>query len=1067
MIQIFRLRKSSPLRNINSILKGILFLLFYYWAYPQQIIGQQHRGWVLSKVLNANAGLAQNSVNNLYFDKKTGFLWVATEGGLTVYNGVNTRNYDTRNAPNFRMARIHFFARTYDNEIIAVDKTATGVCIEADSLATQHYADYIAYYDINFGVCKFPGTKDISYHQPPKSVSEKVADILRWFIFIDRSTTLAFSDTAVYLIGKTVSKFKSSFSSFWNFSAPLQMDKTHILLIGKNQTACIVDTDKRTVVPLAMKNPEALKGSFAVYNDHINYNHTLLNGKAIYKFKLAKDTLIFEPFAVLPEAPFNISSIVIHPDNNRIFIGSLEKGVLIYTRSFFYTYQFSDPAKYTGNKSLPLIPQINNLYASVLTDSNHLHAFTQSAVQSGIELNLDNGLFSFSPIKTAHAMRMTIDTQKNIYFEWGMLRKASFNKKKAKDHLYTNVVPGAFYYDSTYDKVWAVDMHLRRLGYLTGDSLTEYLRFPEGETGFMIAIKRVNGILLVYGYESIFRVDEQNKKLIKIYEFDKPLLRDVYVDKDNYVWISTYGKGIYMYDQVLKKLYHPPIDPAGNLAFSHSFIEDGQDNFFIPTNNGLYRISRKILLTVCKDSTATLFYHYYDVSNGLVTNEFNGGCTPTYNKLSNGDILIPSMQGMVRVFTSSIPAPHYYPIFIQRITTPRKSYDFASNMSFGRNERILTWEVNFAQWDYAASPGLSYQLDNDTVWTYIAAGERKIMLSDLRGGAHTLRIRNQFDLAGNKASRLAVNFYITKRYYEQTWFWILTAAGLLVVIYLVATFRNLQLRRTNLALERKINKNTIEIKKKNIHLEDTLANLNTAVDQLEKNSQFQQKLIGLLGHDIMTPLQYINKVANQLVNYRQKLKEETTTGAIMEIGNTATQLLFLGESIIQWIKLQEGQFIPHYSRFDLHNLVAEISILHQSLAAEKKNCIVNEVPEGFSCIQDPMIVKIILHNLLLNANKFTSNGKIAVDAVLQNDILHVTVADEGVGMDDKLLANLNNMKTGSSEKGTNNEKGWGLGYSFIIAMIKIVQGSFSIESAKGKGTKVMIEFPSTLMIKPD
>lgn len=163
--------------------------------------------------------------------------------------------------------------------------------------------------------------------------------------------------------------------------------------------------------------------------------------------------------------------------------------------------------------------------------------------------------------------------------------------------------------------------------------------------------------------------------------------------------------------------------------------------------------------------------------------------------------------------------------------------------------------------------------------------------------------------------------------------------------------------------------------------------------------------------------------------------------------------------------MQEGQFIPQYSRFDLHSLVTELSILHRSLATEKKNNIVNEVPEALSCVQDPRIAKIILHNLLLNANKFTSNGTISIGALIQDGILHLTVADNGVGMDSKLATNLNNMKTGYSEKGTHNEEGWGLGYSFIIAMMKLVHGRFSIESTKGKGTKVMIEFPCTLIIK--
>jgi len=62
-------------------------------------------------------------------------------------------------------------------------------------------------------------------------------------------------------------------------------------------------------------------------------------------------------------------------------------------------------------------------------------------------------------------------------------------------------------------------------------------------------------------------------------------------------------------------------------------------------------------------------------------------------------------------------------------------------------------------------------------------------------------------------------------------------------------------------------------------------------------------------------------------------------------------------------------------------------------------------------------------------------------------------------MNSETVADLNNMKTVLSEKGTGNERGWGLGYRFIIDLIRFVQGKFSIQSERGKGTKVIIVVP--------
>lgn len=485
------------------------------------------------------------------------------------------------------------------------------------------------------------------------------------------------------------------------------------------------------------------------------------------------------------------------------------------------------------------------------------------------------------------------------------------------------------------------------------------------------------------------------------------------------------------------------------LLFAHSVADDGRGNFFIPTNNGLFHINRKALITACLDSTQTVFYHYYDKTKGLLQNEFNGGCEPSYTRMYNGDLLFPSMHGLVRVHSTSVSEPDKYPLFIQKITSPYKTYHFNNNMVFDGKERVLTWEVNFAQWEHPDASGLSYQLDNDKTWKYLDADERNIRLAGLEGGGHTLRIRNQFDLAGNKISMLNIDFYIEKKYYEKAWFWVLLTVFLVAVIYMAAALRNMQLKRQNIQLERTIHSKTLEVKTKN-------ADLNQALEHLEQNSRFQQKLIGVLGHDIMVPLQYIAKVAKQVITYNEKLSEQTKRGAVEEMGNTATQLLYLGESLIHWLKLQEGNFIPHYSGFHVHDLVEELVHLHQPIAAEKGNTIINEIPRDLYCVQEPVIIRVVLHNLLLNANKFTTKGKISISGEMKEDILNLIVSDTGAGMDSELVSDLNNMKAGLSKTGTENEKGWGLGYRFIIDLLAFVNGKFSISSEKGKGTNVTI-----------
>lgn len=1047
------------MRCRQYIYKQISLFTIFFLSLSIVFYAQEKSTWVLNRVLNANNGLTQNTITDLYFDKETGLLWIGTDGGLVMYNGVSTKIYDTRNVPTFRMSRISAFTSTTDNKIIVLDKTAIGVRLSGNQVIASDHADYFGS-TLPFYFQKLPRQSDTTWLRVQAELNKKLGSPLLVVSYLDDSTILVIKENATYIVGTTTSEIPTSRVRLEEAPVFLTIEPGRSFACLHNDgSGFFMDTKEKKTYPLKINHPD-IKGLSIIRQDNINVSHCLLNGKKLYKLHINKNTVDLELLAVLPELPSNITSISVHSRNNQIFIGTLYEGLYIYTRSFFYTYQFNDPGKYTGKKDLSAFSKINNLYSGVLLDSNRVHLihFNPAGLSQGVILNLNNGTFDFSHVRNAYAFKTAIDNRNNtLYFAEGGLTAYSFNSSGLTKSRKSFKTPAGFYYDSTTNKVWIADATSDILGYLDGDALQEYLRYNKAQSGVLNYIKRTNGLLIAYNEKGFFRIDETNRKLEQLYASQESIFRDIYIDQDNFAWITTYGKGIYMYDLNTKKIYHPRTDSKEFMLFSHCIIDDGFGNFFVPTNNGLFRINRKALIDACMDSTKIVFYHYYDQSNGLLQNEFNGGCLPAYNKLVNGDILLPSIQGLVRIFTSTISTPDNYPLFIQKITTPRQSYDFNNNMVFAANERTITWEVNFAQWEYPSTSGLAYQFDNDTNWTSLAAEERKIQLTDLKGGEHQLRIHNQFDLTGAKISTLTVNFEIKKKYFEKIWFWVFIAFLLFLVIYLTAALRNRQLKRKNIQLERNINKKTQEIRSKNSDLENTLSNLNAALEHLEQNSRFQQKLMGLLGHDIMIPLQYIAKVAAQLDTYRHKLSEETTSGAIHEIGTTATQLLYLGESIIHWIKLQEGNFIPRYSKINLHTLVKELVNLHQPLASDKKNIIKNEVPENFYCIQEPLIIKIILHNLLLNANKFTSNGIITITARCINDTLNLSVKDTGVGMDSTIVEELNNLQPVSSQKGTAKEIGWGLGYRFIIDLLKFVHGKFSIESEKGKGTTVIID----------
>jgi signal transduction histidine kinase len=231
---------------------------------------------------------------------------------------------------------------------------------------------------------------------------------------------------------------------------------------------------------------------------------------------------------------------------------------------------------------------------------------------------------------------------------------------------------------------------------------------------------------------------------------------------------------------------------------------------------------------------------------------------------------------------------------------------------------------------------------------------------------------------------------------------------------------------------------------------------------LKESNLFKTSLIGLIGHDMMTPLRYIAKVSMQLRNYNGRLSHETTIDSLSDINSTATQLHFFGESIIHWIKTQNSEFSPIMEIFHLNRTVAELVEFHHPLAEEKGNEISYEIDGNIFCYQDPTLVRIILHNLLLNSNKFTNNGQIIITAEMETDWLVISVKDNGNGMSPEKAAALNNLQPINSSNGTRQEKGWGLGYKVIIDLLKFSKGTMQIASQLNEGTEVVIKLPSEI-----
>lgn len=1040
-----------------AFLKGWLLLLLLCRIFPAH--AQYKDEWYLKKVLDNSNGLLQNSVISMYFDKKTGFLWMTTEAGIVRYDGIESFIFDKRMLPGMKTVRMSVFLRNANEGVVAIDRSGRIYNIK-EATVSEYKKDSIDAPSYLNGPFK-GGFLDIAHANEVINNLKTLADGRYDFVSSPLPVitlggrnwaSYSYHSLKVYNDRTITDSFPKS-----EKEAPVLFNiSDRLYALNEDGSGYFYDPVKKEFKKINCRDTVFLQGKPRIFYDQLNGQSFVLNGDKLYSIRFSGEEIKIEFLARLAGLPNNISSIIIHPDGNLIFIGTQLNGLFIYARNAFRTYKAEGDQHIAGRMSAAR----NNIYANVLPDTDHV------LTSSSVLFNLKNGSYSVMPFVNERVSTMLLDRNGIIWYAFGDTIKRF--RYSTGEHFKDLRISLTIYrakrgqnflkslYESSSGRIWVSTSEY--LGYMDHDSIIPYYLFSSNSNNNLspdCITETASGTLICASGRGLFYADPEKRQLVPFKNAKVTEIRSLRIEPNGYCWITTYGNGIFMYDMSKDILHNFPVDPKGYLLFSHAFCDDGAGNFLIPTNRGIFRINRNDLLQYSKAPTGNIFYQYFDTNTGLEGNEFNGGCEPTYIRHPDGDVLFPSLSGLVKVNVRLLPDPTAYPIFISRAETRDSSYRYDSEYHFSSGERSMIWYLNFAEWGQEYSPGLSYRLDDDSSWIYLPGGARSIRLSEISSGDHVLHIHFRAGFSPQTASSLDVPFYIEKKYFEHAWFWLLCLLLLAGFFYLGLRLKTRNLGRKTINLEKKVNEKTKELVEKN-------EELNTVLVDLRKSNYLKSSLINLLGHDIIVPLRYMGKITRHLKEQDRNISRERLMENIGDIHLTAIQLQLFGESIIHWIKVQNKQFKPLAEQFKPADIIKELEAFYQPFCTEKNNTLLSEPINDNSCVQDPVLVRILIHNLLLNANKFTSGGEIRVKAGVEKDRLLISIADTGRGMSKEKMDSLNNYRPVDSEEGTELEKGWGIGYTIIMDLLSFSNGTLHVESEPGKGTTVTISLPAEI-----
>jgi len=231
--------------------------------------------------------------------------------------------------------------------------------------------------------------------------------------------------------------------------------------------------------------------------------------------------------------------------------------------------------------------------------------------------------------------------------------------------------------------------------------------------------------------------------------------------------------------------------------------------------------------------------------------------------------------------------------------------------------------------------------------------------------------------------------------------------------------------------------------------------------ELMESNQSKDAFFSIIAHDLKNPFSAILGLADLLTNQYNDFDEKERKEFIDEINNSSKIVYELLNNLLTWARSQSGKIQLNREILDL-KLIAERSIGSYTASARQKDIgILNKIPEHVTVYADQYTLSVIINNVLNNAIKFTGEGGMIVfSAKAGPESVEISIKDTGVGMSKEILDGLLAPAGLSTNPGTNNEKGTGLGMTLIREFIGKNDGTFHIESEPGAGTDFRITLPA-------
>jgi signal transduction histidine kinase/CheY-like chemotaxis protein/HPt (histidine-containing phosphotransfer) domain-containing protein len=234
-------------------------------------------------------------------------------------------------------------------------------------------------------------------------------------------------------------------------------------------------------------------------------------------------------------------------------------------------------------------------------------------------------------------------------------------------------------------------------------------------------------------------------------------------------------------------------------------------------------------------------------------------------------------------------------------------------------------------------------------------------------------------------------------------------------------------------------------------------------ERAEQASRAKSAFLANMSHEIRTPMTAILGYSDVMLEPEQTVSERQD--CLQIIRRNARHLLELINDILDLSKIEADRMTVEHLETDLPQLLSDVVSLLRPRAIEKGLSFEFEVNGSIPrrMKTDPLRLRQVLLNLLNNAVKFTSAGRVALRVGCQPSgqsvMVSFGVSDTGIGIAEGQLAALFEPFSQADNSTTRRFGGTGLGLSISRRLAELLGGAIGVESKAGIGSTFTFTAP--------